>query len=1054
MCKECCDLVIDVRKQIKCPTCKNYTQVGENIDTLPINHKLLNEIFLYQSQIGQQKQAINSRQGNSHQLYKSHSPRGRYQNNLESFNSVKNYVAQNQKQLQASPSISQDQQPVINLQNHKSDTRSDSRPSLLQDVPCISQNSNQNQASLMIKFDSQCNIHQAPYQAFCETDLQLLCIECIISPEHKPHNVLKIDQAYEKLVKLHLEKQNKLNLEIQELGINSVDEVFAQLQKRKDQMEQVASEVISKYIKFTDYLHQKINKRKEEMIDIINNKLKKEINIIENYEGDIKNTLSMINFDKVELSASTQEEKLKFLEDQKVFKDSRLSQEESLKSKIDQISSIGSTSIIESQFKMGEELHFFINCFKKRLRIIQQQNQNQYSHEMSKTNASSTNNFIPISSALYGQKSKENSEKKGSAKRLKSQTSINLDKVQSPGSPLTRAQDTNEDSVLQNTINTNHTNSVQTLLSHQGLTANSFSMNHNRSLQSSKQNIKEKSKEAQKYQSTKSQQKLFQNFTQSFLKQQTPQNLHNQSQIESQRMIAGQKNKPQRLYQTFKNDSDKFRNTYSQSSKNTPANYRMQVIENQTSFNQSLDTHNNTFLPSKPKQSEKQLLDLSLNQILSNTLKPQTQDPSQILVSQSSMQISQSISNSQYYETSRKFNNTALGPQSQNQLQLRTPRVKDSSSIITKAYQGIAQAKKLLARRQVRSSDRQQQLMSSDLLINQGGVSDSLAFVDVNLVKVQGQNSFKNTKDQSHVHRQLNDIIKELKITEKYNSSSNSSASQHNQNLAETNSQRVSSKNTKANVLPLQEENQFQVKRKMTHKPNQNQYQSPIRGNDELSHSYSQSFVIQFEDSVPNTALRPPKQTIDLQSSDVKQTQIQISTEKSNSKSQYYGSTFDYKMTSINRSNTHNHYNQGAIAANRNLSGIVEYQSAEKIKESHHLLSVGSNDKNGKLSNQKSNSTRKKWDIPSANSKKLYLGDDCDDNEMNTDEFADIIRNIDGCYTSTGGQAGGNLTETDLRIIRKKSGGYDVSEGIVNLRQITQTPQLMKPSSHANTQLH
>lgn len=43
--------------------------------------------------------------------------------------------------------------------------------------------------------DEVCRRHNKPYQAFCSTEQQLLCIECLLEEQHKKHKIQSLNDA-------------------------------------------------------------------------------------------------------------------------------------------------------------------------------------------------------------------------------------------------------------------------------------------------------------------------------------------------------------------------------------------------------------------------------------------------------------------------------------------------------------------------------------------------------------------------------------------------------------------------------------------------------------------------------------------------------------------------------------------------------------------------------------------------------------------------------------------------------------------------------------------
>ena len=53
-----------------------------------------------------------------------------------------------------------------------------------------------------------CSIHGKKLEAFCEKDLQVLCIDCILSDAHKSHEIISVQKAAEKQRQILYEEVN------------------------------------------------------------------------------------------------------------------------------------------------------------------------------------------------------------------------------------------------------------------------------------------------------------------------------------------------------------------------------------------------------------------------------------------------------------------------------------------------------------------------------------------------------------------------------------------------------------------------------------------------------------------------------------------------------------------------------------------------------------------------------------------------------------------------------------------------------------------------------
>ncbi|KRX04280.1 hypothetical protein PPERSA_11404 [Pseudocohnilembus persalinus] len=94
------------------------------------------------------------------------------------------------------------------------------------------------------KNENQCNKHQKKFEAFCQTDEQLLCINCIIQDGHQMHSIDSIEEAFakekENLSYLFIQIKEQRN-DLQQL-INKIDSnVFNLKMKSNDQIYEITS---------------------------------------------------------------------------------------------------------------------------------------------------------------------------------------------------------------------------------------------------------------------------------------------------------------------------------------------------------------------------------------------------------------------------------------------------------------------------------------------------------------------------------------------------------------------------------------------------------------------------------------------------------------------------------------------------------------------------------------------------------------------------------------------------------------------------------------------
>src|SRR3569833_1603709 len=53
-----------------------------------------------------------------------------------------------------------------------------------------------------------CGMHSKKLEAFCEKDLQVLCIDCILSDQHKSHEIVSVQKAVERQKQFMFEEVN------------------------------------------------------------------------------------------------------------------------------------------------------------------------------------------------------------------------------------------------------------------------------------------------------------------------------------------------------------------------------------------------------------------------------------------------------------------------------------------------------------------------------------------------------------------------------------------------------------------------------------------------------------------------------------------------------------------------------------------------------------------------------------------------------------------------------------------------------------------------------
>jgi hypothetical protein len=95
--------------------------------------------------------------------------------------------------------------------------------------------------------DMLCKKHRKAYQAMCEEDRLLLCIDCIIGEEqHRDHKLASLDQAFEKYRGQVSETRNQI---IEIVDMASITK--QQIDQRKEEMRKAAAATEQKLVKFT-----------------------------------------------------------------------------------------------------------------------------------------------------------------------------------------------------------------------------------------------------------------------------------------------------------------------------------------------------------------------------------------------------------------------------------------------------------------------------------------------------------------------------------------------------------------------------------------------------------------------------------------------------------------------------------------------------------------------------------------------------------------------------------------------------------------------------------
>ena len=111
-----------------------------------------------------------------------------------------------------------------------------------------------------------CKFHQhKKIEAFCETCLQTLCIECILKQDHKTHEMLSVEEASKRQLENFISKANssqKLNWELDsqilriQSHLNSIEESARQ---EREKISQVFTEVRQKIVEREQLLKKRIS---------------------------------------------------------------------------------------------------------------------------------------------------------------------------------------------------------------------------------------------------------------------------------------------------------------------------------------------------------------------------------------------------------------------------------------------------------------------------------------------------------------------------------------------------------------------------------------------------------------------------------------------------------------------------------------------------------------------------------------------------------------------------------------------------------------------------
>jgi hypothetical protein len=139
-------------------------------------------------------------------------------------------------------------------------------------------------------FPKICSIHSKDLEAFCENDMVMLCISCIIENDHKNHDLSSIDKAAQK-EKSMLEATISNLTEFRKLLHESLEEVGVTTYSYNTK----ANRNIKIIEDFFLQIINSITERKELLKNKINTQLEKELDLNKKQEESIKYQIEKIN---------------------------------------------------------------------------------------------------------------------------------------------------------------------------------------------------------------------------------------------------------------------------------------------------------------------------------------------------------------------------------------------------------------------------------------------------------------------------------------------------------------------------------------------------------------------------------------------------------------------------------------------------------------------------------------------------------------------------------------------------------------------------------------
>jgi tripartite motif-containing protein 43/48/49/64/77 len=134
-----------------------------------------------------------------------------------------------------------------------------------------------------------CPLHDKCLEAFCDNDKSLLCIDCILCGDHKVHNVMPCELAFQKEKQVMITKS--LECQQAEVKVKQILDSYAQHQSMLKEKASESKESISLfYMEVKNLIRERENSLKQN-IDTI---LERELKDISQYSAEIENFISVI----------------------------------------------------------------------------------------------------------------------------------------------------------------------------------------------------------------------------------------------------------------------------------------------------------------------------------------------------------------------------------------------------------------------------------------------------------------------------------------------------------------------------------------------------------------------------------------------------------------------------------------------------------------------------------------------------------------------------------------------------------------------------------------